>query len=89
MLSMDYGSVLKQRQVNPNRKSAHYTKQSPFENSNRQVRGMILKVLVKEMSLSEAQIVKRAGMDPERVKKNLAQLETEGFVRKMGKAFMI
>jgi A/G-specific adenine glycosylase len=86
---MDYGSMLKQKQVNPNRKSAHYTKQSPFENSNRQVRGMILKVLVKETSLSEAQIKKRTGMDPERVKKNLVSLCKEGFIKKNGNSFSI
>jgi A/G-specific adenine glycosylase len=40
---MDYGTVLKQQHANPNRRSAHYTRQSPFENSNRQVRGRILK----------------------------------------------
>jgi A/G-specific adenine glycosylase len=86
---MDYGAMLKKEQGNPNRRSAHYTKQSPFENSNRQVRGGILKALVKETSLSEAQIVKRTSMDPERVKKNLVQLEKEGFIRRKGKTFLL
>jgi len=87
---MDYGTMLKQEQVNPNRRSVHYTRQSPFENSNRQVRGRILKVLVKKESpLSETQIVKRIGMDAERVKKNLVQLEKEGFIRKKGKRYFI
>ncbi len=36
--------MLKKEQVNPNRRSAHYTKQSPFENSNRQVRGRHLEI---------------------------------------------
>src|ERR1700690_4312355 len=36
---MDFGAMLKKENTHPNRKSAHYTKQSPFENSNRQVRG--------------------------------------------------
>jgi len=86
---MDYGSMLKQKQVNPNRRSAHYARQSPFENSNRQVRGAILKVLVKETSLSEARIVKRTSMDPGRVKNNLVQLEKEGFIRRKGKTFLL
>jgi A/G-specific adenine glycosylase len=86
---MDYGAMLKQEHINPNRKSTHYTRQSPFENSNRQVRGKILKVLVAEPQLSIAQIVKRAGMDSERVKKNLVLLEKEGFIKKKGRIYTI
>ena len=86
---MDYGSMLKQTQVNPNRKSAHYTKQSPFENSNRQVRGTILKLLIKESSLTAAQIVKKSGMDIKRIQENLLQLANEGFIRKQGRAFTV
>lgn len=86
---MDYGAMLKQKHANPNRKSAHYTRQSPFENSNRQVRGKILKVLVAEPQLSAAQIVKRSVMDPERVKANLLLLEEEGFIRKRGTRYSI
>jgi A/G-specific adenine glycosylase len=86
---MDYGTMLKQEQVNPNRRSVHYTRQSPFENSNRQVRGRILKILVAGAPLTPAQIVKKTGMDAERVKKNLVQLETEGFIRKKGIRYFI
>ncbi len=86
---MDYGTMLKQKHVNPNRKSAHYTRQSPFENSNRQVRGKILKVLVTEPQLSATQIVKETGMDAARVKANLAKLTEEGFIKKQGKTYFI
>jgi len=86
---MDYGAMLKKEHVNPNRKSAHYTRQGPFENSNRQVRGRILKVLVADSELSAAQVVKRVGMDPERVKANLTKLTEEGFIKKMGKTYSI
>jgi len=86
---MDYGSMLKQQQINPNRKSAHYTRQSPFENSNRQVRGMILKLLVNESSLTSAQIVKKTGLDAERVQKGLHQLTEEGFIQKRRNVFSI
>lgn len=86
---MDYGSMLKQEQANPNRKSAHYVRQSPFKNSNRQVRGMILKALVKKSPLTAAKIVKKSEMDPERVKKNLMRLCEEGFLRKKGKLFFM
>ncbi len=86
---MDYGTMLKQESGNPNRKSAHYTRQRPFENSNRQVRGMILKVLVRESPLSGPQIARKAGMEPERVKKNLLQLEKEGFIQKRGSSYSL
>jgi A/G-specific adenine glycosylase len=86
---MDYGTMLKQKHTNPNRRSAHYTRQSAFENSNRQVRGRIIKILVKESQLTLSRIVQKTGMDGERVKKNLAQLTSEGFVRKKGRSFTI
>ncbi len=86
---MDYGAMLKKEHGNPNIRSAHYTRQSPFENSNRQVRGRILKALVKEAPLTQAQIIKKTGMDGERVKKNLVQLEKEGFIRKKDRTFLI
>jgi len=86
---MDYGSMLKQKQVNPNRKSAHYTKQSPFENSNRQVRGMILKALVKQSPLTAAQIIRMSGMDEKRIQENLIKLATEGFIKKKGRTYLL
>ena len=86
---MDYGAMLKKEQGNPNRRSAHYTRQSPFANSNRQVRGMILKTLVKEAPLTPARIVKKTGMDTERVKRNLIELEKEGFIKKKGRIFTL
>ena len=55
----------------------------------RQVRGRIVKILVKESPLTLARIVQKTGMDAERVKKNLIQLEEEGFVNKKGRAFCI
>jgi A/G-specific adenine glycosylase len=86
---MDYGAMLKKEHANPNRKSAHYTRQSPFENSNRQVRGGILKALVAESPLSAARIAKRIDMDPERVRKNLVQMEKEGFIKKKERTYFI
>jgi A/G-specific adenine glycosylase len=86
---MDYGAMLKQKQGNPNRRSAHYVRQGPFEGSNRQVRGRILKTLVAEASLSAAEIVKETGMDRERVIMNLVDLEKEGFIRRQGRRFLI
>ncbi len=86
---MDYGSTLKREQGNPNNRSAHYARQSPFENSNRQVRGRILKVLLSASPLAETRIVEATGMERERVKKNLGDLEKEGFIKKRGRQYSV
>jgi len=86
---MDYGAMLKKQWPNPNRKSAHYQKQSPFEGSDRQIRGMILRALTVEVSLSEREIVRRLGIEPERVRRNLIRLQREGFLRKRRNGFTI
>jgi A/G-specific adenine glycosylase len=79
---MDYGTLLKQEHENPNRRSAHYSRQSPFENSNRQVRGAILKALVQGRPLTGAVIIRKTGLDADRVRKNLEALTREGFLAK-------
>ena len=86
---MDYGAMIKREYSNPNRRSAHYSRQDPFLNSDRQVRGTILKVLLKKLCLSKAAITRETGMDTERINKNLVQLEKEGFIRKKGRNFRI
>ena len=79
---MDYGVMLKKKYENPNRRSAHYQKQSPFQGSNRQVRGMILKVLTHESCISEHEIVQKFQISPDKLENNLAQLLKEGFVKR-------
>lgn len=86
---MDYGTMLKKEHGNPNIRSAHYSRQSPFENSNRQVRGRILKVLVHGAALTADRIVQDIGMDVERVRKNLVEMEQEGFIKKKKRSYVI
>ena len=86
---MDYGASLKERHPNPGRRSAHYTRQSPFEGSLRQVRGMILRTLVKQPGISEAALVKAINRDAVMVRQALKQLRTEGFIVKKRKRFFI
>ncbi len=88
---MDYGAHLRQGyggQANPNRRSAHYTRQSKFEGSVRQVRGAILRVLVKK-PLSSAELQRAAGGDVVRLKKALAGLAADGLVHKIGARYRI
>ena len=86
---MDYGVALKEQYSNPGRRSAHYTKQSPFEGSLRQVRGMILRALVEQPGISEPALAKEIDRDVDRVGQCLQQLYREGFVLKRGKRFFI
>jgi A/G-specific adenine glycosylase len=77
---MDLGSVLKKTVPNPNRRSVHYSKQSPFEGSDREIRGMIIRRLLAEPGMSEKQLVAIRIEDPARIKKILAALISEGFI---------
>jgi A/G-specific adenine glycosylase len=86
---MDYGVMVKKESQNANKRSAHYQKQAPFEGSDRQIRGMILRALTMESPISQREIVRRLGMDPERVKKNLIQLQKEGFLKERRNQFTI
>jgi len=86
---MDYGVLLKKRYKNPTRRSAHYRKQKSFKGSNREIRGMILKTLLKEKSLSESELINKLGIEPEKVKGNLKQLQKEGLVKKKEEIFQL
>lgn len=78
---MDYGVMLKKSVINPSRKSVHHTKQSKFEGSDRQIRGMILKILTKaSVPLNQEQIVDLAGKEHDRVIKIINQMIKEKFI---------
>ncbi|UCF81957.1 MAG: hypothetical protein JSV50_12155 [Desulfobacteraceae bacterium] len=86
---MDYGVMLKKKHQNPSRKSAHYKKQGPFKGSNREIRGMILRVLLAKPHCSERELTESLSVDPERVNGLLTILQKEGFVKKTGTRFAI
>jgi A/G-specific adenine glycosylase len=86
---MDYGAMLAKSVPNPNRKSAHYTRQSRFEGSDRQIRGMILHMLVAESSVTEKKLLESIEKEPSRVKNILNDLEKEGFIIKEGSLIRI
>lgn len=77
---MDYGAFLAKVETNANRRSKHYTKQSKFEGSFRQVRGKILKLLL-EKPLHQ-NILSSNFENKEKFKKALEQLEKEEFIKK-------
>lgn len=85
----DYGAMLGRRFLNPNRRSAHYRKQSAFENSNRQLRGRILKLLSERELLRPERLEEAVGFEKERIERCLRELEKEGFIRRDGGSFRI
>jgi A/G-specific adenine glycosylase len=62
---MDYGVALKKVTANPNRRSAHYTRQSPFAGSFRQMRGKVLKSLLSQGPGSVDELKGRTGIEEE------------------------
>jgi len=73
---MDYGATLpKILKSNPNIKSKHYTKQSKFSGSDRQLRGKILRLVLAGKKWSP----KILGEDPKRVKRIAIDLRKDGF----------
>lgn len=86
---MDYGVMLKKTSPNPNVRSAHYYRQSPFHGSTRQVRGMILRLLTSEPGLAAQEIAKRIGKDEESTAKTLRELANEGFLMEDEAGFRI
>ncbi len=86
---MDYGVRLKKMGLNPNRRSAHYTRQAPFAGSDRQVRGAILRALLAQADLTLAGLAGVVGQDRERTARLAEELRREGFLRQEGERWCI
>ncbi|MBI3366536.1 A/G-specific adenine glycosylase [Candidatus Roizmanbacteria bacterium] len=82
---MDYGSHLPKITKNPNRKSKHYAKQSQFKGSDREIRGKIIRsILKRSLTIDELETIIQ--FDKKRLYVNLLELKKEGFVmEKKGK----
>ena len=86
---MDFGAMLKKTGVNPSRLSAHHVRQSPFKGSNRERRSQLLRSILATPGVSEAQLVETLSAEAASVKRNLRQLEREGFIRQESGKFFI
>lgn len=82
---MDYGSYLKRSGVRINAKKKGYTKQSVFKGSNREARGVILKVLAKAPHTKSALL----GLLPERIEGQLEALLAEGLIERKGRLYQL
>jgi A/G-specific adenine glycosylase len=86
---MDYGAMLKNKVPNPNRRSSSYSKQSRFEGSDRQIRGLVLKIILNKGEISEKDLLIFIKREPERTRKIIEQMVDEGFIKKQGLLFRI
>jgi A/G-specific adenine glycosylase len=82
---MDYGAALKKLTANPNRKSAHYVRQSPFEGSFRRLRGIVIRTLAFQGPATAEDLSRRTGIGQEDIyraaeslEKNLMVAENKG-----------
>lgn len=85
---MDFGVMLKKTHPELNKRSAHYRKQSKFDGSTRQVRGKILKLLLKK-PLSSNEIIDKIHFDQKKILKILNTLKKEGFIQEEHNNFTI
>lgn len=84
---MDYGAHLKVEVGNKNSKSRHYTVQSRFAGSDRQLRGAIIRLLAKGGGTVRALSAALPKSDPERLAVQLVRLQAEGLVVKVGRRY--
>jgi A/G-specific adenine glycosylase len=86
---MDYGAALKRLRPNPNRRSVHYRRQSPFEGSFRQLRGAVVRALVREGPAGKEDLRRRSGIEADKdlyrvieaLEKEQIVAESEGIYR--------
>ena len=86
---MDYGVMLKEKHGNPGRHSAHYKKQSSFRNSDRRVRGGIIRFLTEKAALNEGKFIREALFEKDRVVRSLQSLVKDGMIIKIGNKYFL
>ena len=86
---MDYGVYIKKTFGNPNKKSRHYTKQSSFKGSNREIRSYILKYVLENQPVSKTRILKQITSEKWDVESNLLALEQEGFIKEKNERYSV
>jgi A/G-specific adenine glycosylase len=81
---MDYGAMLKETKENAGARSAHYVKQKAFKGSRRELRGKILKTLLKEQGMTRQALMRKIGADgtPHDVNGILDGLERDALIKK-------
>jgi A/G-specific adenine glycosylase len=79
---MDYGTILKKQHPNPSRKSATYKKQPLFNGSQRKLRGMIMKCVSRNNSISIKKLYKNVdSYSQENVNAQVKELVRENMLK--------
>lgn len=86
---MDYGTYIATLTGNPNRKSAHYAKQSPFQDSDRQVRGELVRFFLRHGPSCVQDIIRETGLDDARLTRILHSMIKDGLVTLRGQTYDI
>lgn len=81
---MDYGTMLAKSGENPNRQSRHYTRQSSFLGSDRQVRGEIIRFLLANQPVPAEVVIAHIQKDRERTEKIIRGMERDGIITSTG-----
>lgn len=76
---MDYGAHLKKQKISHNKKSAHYTKQTAYKGSSRELRAKVLFAITRQEKLPT----------DERIKTVLEALVKEGYIVKQKNSYKI
>ncbi len=80
---MDYGAMLGvAAEINPNRRSAHYVRQSKFIGSDREIRGKILRLVLARKKMTMDELVDAIPQPKDRIMKITVALSREGFLKK-------
>ncbi len=87
---MDYGTYIKRVYGNPNIRSKHHTKQPPFQGSNRQLRGKVLKLLLEyPQGITEKRLTLMCECDSKKLQNALNQLVFEGLITRSRGKYLI
>ena len=86
---MDYGVMLKKTHPELNKRSSNYRKQSKFKGSTRELRGKILKYLLKKSEITISDLSLKLKSNENIIRKVLKQLEKDGFLRIEGKSVIL
>jgi A/G-specific adenine glycosylase len=85
---MDYGSYLKKSGLRINSKSKHHSKQGAFRGSSRELRGAVMRELLKSPA-TLAVLQKKITRPQKEIERILLQLQRENLVAKRGQMFSL
>ncbi|TFG16456.1 MAG: winged helix-turn-helix transcriptional regulator, partial [Promethearchaeota archaeon] len=86
---MDYGVMLKKSHPELNKRSAHYRKQPKFLGSTRELRGKILRTLLKKSEVPISALSQKFELNSKKLYTILKQLEKEGFLKIKGEKIIV